>query len=100
MRAPRETLGALPAALGPKEFLHDRPRARKTRSPRSAPNDAAYRVLGLGPGADDEAVQRAFRRLARDVHPDRHPAASAEERARLLSRFAELSQAYHTLTRQ
>ena len=100
VRAPRDASERRPAALGPEEFLHDRPRARKTRNLRSAPNEAAFRVLGLGPGADDEAVQRAFRRLARDVHPDRHPGASAEERARLLSRFAELSQAYHTLTRQ
>lgn len=99
VRAPRERSATRPAALGPEEFLHDRPRARRTRSARPAPNAEAYRVLGLGPGADDEAVQRAFRRLAREVHPDRHPEASAEERARLLSRFAELSQAYHTLTR-
>lgn len=99
VRSPRDTSVPRPEALGPREFLHDRPRARPSRNLRSAPIDAAYRVLGLGPGADDEAVQRAFRRLARDVHPDRHPEASPDERARLLSRFAELSQAYHTLTR-
>ena len=99
VRSPRAATLSPDEALGPREFLHDRPRARPSRSLRSAPMDAAYRVLGLGPGADDEAVQRAFRRLARDVHPDRHPDASPEERARLLSRFAELSQAYHTLTR-
>lgn len=99
VRSPRDTSIPRPEALGPQDFLHDRPRARPSRSSRSAPMDAAYRVLGLGPGADDDAVQRAFRRLARDVHPDRHPDASPEERAQLLARFAELSQAYHTLTR-
>jgi hypothetical protein len=99
VRSPRDARTPRPTALEPKEFLHDRPRARPGRTARSHSNAAAYRVLGLGPGADDEAVQRAFRRLARDVHPDRHPDASPEERARLLSRFAELSQAYHLLTR-
>ncbi|MGC4089313.1 MAG: DnaJ domain-containing protein [Polyangiaceae bacterium] len=100
VRSPRDGSSPRPAALGPQEFLHDRPRARRVRSSELPPaHVAAYRVLGLGPGADEEAVQRAFRRLARDVHPDRHPQASPEDRARLLSRFAELSQAYHTLTR-
>ncbi|MFZ5890336.1 MAG: DnaJ domain-containing protein [Myxococcota bacterium] len=98
VRSPRDAKQPRPAALEPKEFLHDRPRARRSRSERNE-NAEAYRALGLGPGADDDAVQRAFRRLARDVHPDRHPDASPEERARLLSRFAELSQAYHALTR-
>jgi DnaJ domain len=32
--------------------------------------DEAYRVLGLEPGADIEAVKAAHRRLMRNVHPD------------------------------
>jgi DnaJ-class molecular chaperone len=43
------------------------------------------------------SIQKAFRRLASSVHPDRFPNADAAQRARLLSRFAELSAAYHTL---
>jgi DnaJ-class molecular chaperone len=54
-------------------------------------------VLGLEAGADRARVQRAFRRLAAEVHPDRHPWASAAERAALLRRFSELSAAYHEL---
>jgi DnaJ domain/Domain of unknown function (DUF4388) len=97
------------APLSPGEFLHGRPRARpRARSDASSrskhslrasgatPSDA-YALLGLRPGADRAAVQQAFRRLARSLHPDSHPHASSEERARLLSRFAELSAAYHAL---
>jgi hypothetical protein len=57
----------------------------------------ALRVLGLCLGADRTTVQRAFRRLAADLHPDRHPSASSAERTHLMRRFAELSAAYHQL---
>jgi DnaJ-domain-containing protein 1 len=95
--------------LSPGEFLHGRPRARprarteappKAGEPPRAPHGArsrAYALLGVLPGADRETIQRAFRRMARSLHPDSHPHADAEERARLLSRFAELSAAYHSL---
>jgi hypothetical protein len=33
--------------------------------------DQAYRVLGLEPGADDEAIRRAHKRLMQKLHPDR-----------------------------
>ena len=32
-----------------------------------------YRVLGLEPGASDEEVKQAYRRLAKKYHPDRNP---------------------------
>jgi DnaJ domain len=100
--------------LSPGEFLHGRPRARprvraaaasdaaRGREPRAsaAPSGArsrAYATLGLLPGADRQAIQQAFRKLARSLHPDCFPNADASERARLLSRFAELSAAYHAL---
>jgi DnaJ domain len=101
--------------LSPGEFLHGRPRARPRTRPetareRPAPGASssslrvphgsrtrAYATLGLLPGADRATIQQAFRRLARSLHPDRYPHAEAGERARLLSRFAELSAAYHAL---
>jgi hypothetical protein len=92
--------------LSPGEFLHGRPRARPrarasaqekppaaTRISRPSP----YATLGVPPGADRATIQQAFRRLARTLHPDRFPHADPDERARLLSRFAELSAAYHSL---
>ncbi len=100
--------------LSPGEFLHGRPRARprvraaskesaskeSAGTARAVPDGArhrAYATLGLLPGADRQAVQQAFRRMARRLHPDCFPNADASERARLLSRFAELSAAYHSL---
>jgi len=89
--------------LSPREFLHGRPRSRdrEVRTAATFGRDRAraraLSVLGLDGRADRSAVQRAFRSLASAVHPDRHPRASADERASLLKRFAELSAAYHLL---
>jgi curved DNA-binding protein CbpA len=45
-----------------------------------------YQVLGLGPGATTADVTRAWRRLARVVHPDSRPGdSSAAEQFRALS---------------
>ena len=49
-----------------------------------------YRVLGLQPGASLDQVKSAYRRLAKQYHPD-----FAGERA--LSRFLAIQQAYETL---
>jgi DnaJ-domain-containing protein 1 len=100
VRPPRRGEKARP--LEPSEFLHDRPRARQKAQRAEAPELPAEQiralaVLGLAPGAAFSHVQRAFRRLAAESHPDRHPNATADERARLLRRFAELSAAYHAL---
>lgn len=93
---------ALPSALSASEFLHDRPRARqRAAAPRATSSDAEhYRVLGVPRGSDAATVQRAFRRLALEAHPDRHMSASAGDRARALRRFAELSAAYHAIIKR
>jgi hypothetical protein len=89
-----------PIPLSPHEALHNRPRHREPHVARMASSPArarAWAVLGLEAGADRARVQRAFRQRAAEVHPDRHPRASAAERAALLRRFSELSAAYHEL---
>jgi curved DNA-binding protein len=50
-----------------------------------------YAVLGVEPAADDKAIKTAFRKLARQYHPDvsKHP--QAEEK------FKEVAQAYEVL---
>ncbi|MGY1702415.1 molecular chaperone DnaJ [Geodermatophilus sp. SYSU D00766] len=51
-----------------------------------------YGVLGLSRGASDADIKKAYRRLARDLHPDVNPDPEAKER------FQEVSRAYQALT--
>ena len=51
-----------------------------------------YGVLGLAQGATDQDIKRAYRRLARDLHPDVNPDPEAKER------FQEVTRAYEALT--
>jgi hypothetical protein len=56
-----------------------------------------YRTLGLGEGSTVDEVRRAYKRLARTVHPDMHQTAPDEERRAMESRFTEISVAYKAL---
>lgn len=51
-----------------------------------------YEVLGVPRGADQAEIQRAFRRLARHLHPDVNKDPGSEER------FKEVSEAYDVLS--
>lgn len=51
-----------------------------------------YAVLGVSPDADPAAIKKAYRRLARDNHPDTNPGDPAAE-----TRFKQISAAYDTL---
>lgn len=59
----------------------------------------AFTSLGgsLGDDFTNADLKRAFRLLALRYHPDRHPASSDGERARLSARFAQLHDAYEHL---
>jgi hypothetical protein len=61
------------------------------------PLAAAYALLELADGAGAEEIKRAYRRLARALHPDVHPNASADELRELERRFAAVSAAYRRL---
>jgi DnaJ-domain-containing protein 1 len=58
---------------------------------------AALRLLGIAEGADLEAVKRAYRQLARALHPDLQPEADHDRRRILERRFAEVTAAYEVL---
>jgi DnaJ-domain-containing protein 1 len=59
--------------------------------------DAARRMLGLPSGADLESIKRAYRKLARELHPDLQPGVDGGERRLLEQRFAEVTAAYESL---
>jgi DnaJ-domain-containing protein 1 len=118
VRVPRGAVTLAP--LPPTQFLsgrrrfRDRGQASSTRPPaprrtvspsadapqssrRHEPVSSAWRVLGVVPGADTTEIKRAYRRLAREFHPDLHPEATDPERRDLAERFSALTNAYRTL---
>lgn len=50
-----------------------------------------YQILGVPTGADDAAIKSAFRKLAKEYHPDTNKAPEAE------AKFKEINEAYETL---
>lgn len=58
---------------------------------------AALEMLGVADDAELEDVKRAYRRLARALHPDLQPHVDGERRRALERRFAEVTAAYESL---
>jgi molecular chaperone DnaJ len=52
-----------------------------------------YKTLGVGKNASDEEIKKAYRKLARQYHPDRNPGNKQAE-----ERFKEISQAHDVLS--
>jgi curved DNA-binding protein len=50
-----------------------------------------YKILGVGRDADEAAIKRAYKKLARKYHPDVSKERDAE------ARFKEINEAYHVL---
>ena len=52
-----------------------------------------FKILGVSRNATDKEIKSAFRKLARQFHPDLHP---HDERAE--SKFKEINEAYEILS--
>ena len=52
-----------------------------------------YKILGVTKGVADADLKKAYRKLAKDNHPDLHPGDQAAE-----SRFKDISEAYDVLS--
>ncbi len=51
-----------------------------------------YEILGIQPGADEDTVKKAYRKLAREYHPDKNKDTDTTEK------FKEISKAYKDIT--
>ena len=52
-----------------------------------------YEVLGVGKGADDAAIKKAYRKLAKKYHPDTNAGDARAEQ-----KFKEITEAYTVLS--
>lgn len=70
-----------------------------TRRPRAL-DKSPYEELGIDPGASDAEVERAFRRLISQYHPDRVAGAAPELREQAERRASAINAAYEAIQKQ
>ena len=56
------------------------------------PNKDYYKILGVSRDASDDEIKRAYRKLAQELHPDKHAGDKGKEDS-----FKLINEAYETL---
>ncbi|MBI4953574.1 MAG: J domain-containing protein [Myxococcales bacterium] len=88
-----EPTGAAPAPAASHAARPGEPAA----APERGAHTAARRELGVAADAGPSAIRAAFRRLVRELHPDRHHAASSATLRELGERLGRVTSAYREL---
>ena len=77
-----------------------KPKPERPPPPVAPAADDPYVLLGVAPGASDEQLEQAYRRLMSEYHPDRVANAAKEIRDIADRRTREINQAYDLIRRQ
>jgi DnaJ family protein C protein 3 len=57
-----------------------------------------YKILGVNRNADKGEIKKAYRDLAKNLHPDRHPGLDEDAMKKLEKKFTEVAEAYEVLS--
>lgn len=57
-----------------------------------------YKILGVGRGASEDEIKKAYRKRALSHHPDRHSNATEDEKQEHEKKFKEIGEAYGVLS--
>lgn len=81
------------------EYVHyeEPPRQRQAHQPpRPHPDSVHYATLGVSQGASLDEIKQAYRRKARENHPDLHP----ENREKYTAKMADINAAFEAISRK
>lgn len=78
-------------------YIKDKIKKAKVALKRSNRKDF-YRILGLGPNAEEAEIKKAYKKMALKYHPDRHSTKGDEEKAAAEAKFKDIGEAYEVLT--
>ena len=92
---------AVPPQANPRRWQAPRPQPRPRRTFLPHEQRALDYLVALGARLEPDLtlaeLRSAFRALAREYHPDRHPGSSPQQKERLAALFRRLRQAYEHL---